>query len=228
MLGAGAAALHRWSTARPLVSAATTGFVCMSVGDAGSQIFVEGAPSRVDPQRNLVSAAYNGLASPAFYRWYRVMDRMMPGRTPARLLPKVVLSQLVTTGLNNPCYLAWCHHVQALLGELPPDWAAARAATAAQLQRELPHLYGTSMLLWLPVTAANYALVPDHLRVLWVSSCSVLWGGFVSHVAHRQERHAAGAGADRAPRPSGVLPPRPRVALDHPAVACTDHDKISS
>ena len=104
------------------------------------------------------------------------------------LIPKTVLSQLVTTGGNNPCYLAWCNHLEALAGReagATVDWEAVRRQTIDQLRLELPNLYGSSLLFWLPVTAANFGFVPMHLRILWISTCSVLWGGFVSHVAHR-------------------------------------------
>ena len=189
-----AAVLRNASTARPLSTAAVTGFVVMSAGDAAAQLTVSSA-SNFDGTRNLVSSSYNGLASPCFYRWYRLMDWLIPGLAVRRLVPKVLLSQLVTTGANNPCYLSWCNSVEACLGAEPVDWAAVRTKTLEQLQRELPNLYGSSMIFWLPVTGANYALVPDHLKILFVSSCSVLWGGFVSHVAHRAAAHgAAGPG----------------------------------
>lgn len=178
--------LRRASSVRPLTAGAGTGFVVMAAGDAASQLLVSPPGTKVNLQRNLTSATYNGMVSPAFYMWYRTMDRMIPGTTARTLVPKVLLSQIVTTGLNNPFFLAWCHHIEAWVdGGFAQDWSIVRSNTAAHALRALPNIYGSSMLFWLPVTTASYALVPDHLRVLWVSSCSVLWGGFVSHVAHR-------------------------------------------
>ena len=191
MLGRMSAVLRRWSDARPVTVSATTGFVVMSVGDGVSQLVVGNAASasEINLQRNLTSSSYNGLASPAFLRWYRLMDWAMPGTTLMTLVPKTVLSQIVTTGLNNPCFLLWCHHMEALVSNgLSQDWAAVRTRAIEHMRQSLPNLYGSSMLFWLPVTGANYALIPDHLKVLWVSSCSVLWGGFVSHVAHRRQQ----------------------------------------
>ena len=181
------AALRASQQANPGATGFATGFVVMSAGDAASQC-AAGHSQNIDMQRNLVSASYNGMVSPAFHRWYRLMDWLVPGLTPGRLVPKVLLSQIVTTGLNNPLFLCWCCHLEAWLQhdvQHDMDWAAVRQRTMAQIVREVPNLYGTSMLFWLPVTGANYALIPDHLRILWVSSCSVLWGGFVSHIAHR-------------------------------------------
>ena len=182
-------AAHRAvSAARPLATAASTGFVVMSAGDAAAQLLCAGA-SRVDMKRNLVSSSYNGAVAPAFYRWYRLMDWAFPGVALRSLIPKVLCSQLVTTGCNNPAYLAWCNILEAWSSntdaEAMVEWSDVLARTRDQLKRELPNLYGTSMLFWLPVTGINYALVPDHLRILWVSSVSVLWGAFVSYVAHR-------------------------------------------
>ena len=158
----------------------------MSIGDGAAQLSSDS--SRIDMKRNLVSATYNGLMSPCFFRWYRFMDWLVPGVAISQLIPKVVFSQLVTTGANNPLYLTWCNHVEAWACCAPGaavDWPSVRAETAAQICRELPRIYSFSMLFWLPVTGANYSLVPDHLKILFISSASVLWGGFVSHVAHR-------------------------------------------
>ena len=178
------ATLKRASAARPLATASCTGAMVMSAGDVAAQRIA--GLEKIDVQRNLVSTAYNAAASPVFYRWYRLMDYLSPGTK--FLIPKVVLSQLITTGANNPCYLTFCNHAEALLSSQhmgSVDWHEVRARTVAQLATELPNLYGLSMLFWLPVTSVNFAYVPDHLKILWVSSCSVLWGSFVSYVAHR-------------------------------------------
>ena len=169
----------------PLTTAAFTGFSVMSLGDAAAQ-FASDEP-QFDAQRNVVSAVYSGGMSPVFYTWYRLMDTIFGTAVSVRILiPKTILSQIVTTGVNNPVYLTWCNHMEAWSGaETTVDWAAVRERTAAQITRELPNLYGFSMLFWLPVTSTNFALVPDHLRILFVSSCSVIWGGFVSYVAHK-------------------------------------------
>ena len=62
------------------------------------------------------------------------------------------------------------------------------ARATDQLRAELLNIYGYSLLYWLPVNALNYGLVPDHLRVLYVSCAGCVWGGFVSHVGHRLRR----------------------------------------
>jgi len=129
----------------------------MCVGDACAQLSVG---EKLDARRNAASSAYNGLASPVFFQWYRVMDWLIPGSVGLRLIPKTLLSQLVTTGGNNPCYLAWCNHVEAWLNSASDadaariDWAAVRQRTAEQCRETLPKLYGSSMLFWLPVTGA--------------------------------------------------------------------------
>lgn len=177
---------RQWSTLRPLTSAFVVGFAVMSAGDAAAQK-QEGAKS-LDLRRNVSSAMYYGCVSPVFYRWYRFMDWLMPASTLRALVTKTILSQIVTTGGNNPAYLAWCNHIEAVAAAdgASIDWASLRKKTSEQFMCELPTLYGSSLLFWLPVTGANYAFVPDHLRILWVSSCSVLWGSFVSYVAHRE------------------------------------------
>ena len=198
MLSRLGSALKRASAVRPLTTAVATGFGVMAVGDGAAQLL---SGSAVDATRNGVAAVWAGGVSPAFYRWYRLMDYAFAGRP---LAAKVAFPQLVTTGLNNPCFIAWCAHAEALAlaarsgggggggGGARVHWPAVRAATAERLRRELPGVYGLSMLFWLPVTAFALGRCPDHLRVLGISIASVWWGGFQPHVAHR--------GADAAER----------------------------
>lgn len=178
----------RLASSRPISNAFLTGFGVMSLGDAAAQ--KQTGAEHIDLKRNLSSSAYNGLASPLFYKWYRLMDwGFGTSATARKLIPKVLCSQLVTTGCNNPCYLLWTNHVEAWCyapEDSQVDWPSVRRKAIEQFWRELPTLYGSSMCFWLPSTACTYALVPDHLRIMWISSCSVLWGGFVSYVAHRE------------------------------------------
>jgi len=203
------------SIAHPLTSAVSTGFVVMSIGDSAAQLCSPERTGSVDRRRLLTCASYNGLVSPLFYQWYVVMDRVLPGVAARTLVPKVLLSQLVTTGLNNPGFLSWKNSVEAWVACAPGDevdWARVRERTLAQCHEKLPTLYGVSMLFWLPITACNYALMPGHLRVLWVSTASVLWGAFVSYVAHRHEERRGSEGGLRRRAESGELcmptPPR--------------------
>ena len=147
------------SSTRPLGTAACTGFCVMAVGDAVAQRSAGG--KQFDPQRNFVSAAYNGLASPAFYRWYQLMDRLAPGVAIRTLVPKVLASQLVTTGLNNPCYLLWCNVAEAACGTA--DWAAVRSRR--RLLAERPHADGDEATLQhlCPAAPSTTALPPPAL-----------------------------------------------------------------
>lgn len=153
--------LQSASSAAPIRTSFATGASVMCVGDAAAQLTV--GRQELDLKRNLASSAYNGMASPVFFQWYRVMDWLIPGIGASRLIPKTLLSQIVTTGGNNPCYLAWCNHLEAWLNATSDeviDWAGIRQRTLEQCRETLPKLYGSSMLFWIPVTACSYAVVP--------------------------------------------------------------------
>lgn len=188
MLAAVSGLLRRASVARPLTTAASTGFAVMSVGDAAVQMATE---SRIDSNRILVTSLYNGAVSPLWYKWYRFMDALIPGLAIRRLVPKVIVSQICTTGVNNPAFFAWCEIAEAWInrGDGAVNWGAVRESIVEKLRRELPHVYSSSLCFWMPVNAANYAFVPDHLRILWISTCSLAWSGYVSYVAHRKNEH---------------------------------------
>lgn len=114
------------------------------------------------------------------------------GRTPQLTLrprrsAQVIVNQIVVSNLNLPCYLAWCNHVEAWLDGRAGDWAAVRAATLEQGARELPRMLANSFAIWLPINTINFVWVPVHLKIPYTSAISVLWGGYMSYVAHRAE-----------------------------------------
>lgn len=167
--------------ARPYATAAATGLGVMGAGDLGTQLLLEPA---VDAQRNAVSALYNGAISAPFLAWFLALERRWPGTSARSMLRKVLTNQVVMTSINSPLYMLWCAHAEAWVAGRA-DWAAVRAATWEQLARELPGVIGASFACWLPVNAVNFAFVPPHLKVPYMSAAGVCWGGYLSYVAHR-------------------------------------------
>ncbi len=166
--------LQRASSAAPVRTSFSIGASVMCVGDACSQLAVVRRED-FDLKRNFASSAYNGLISPFFFQWYRMMDFLIPGTGARRLIPKTLISQIITTGGNNPCYLAWCNHLEGWMStpsDVAVDWAAIRQRTLEQCRTTLPKVYGSSMLFWIPVTACSYAVVPGAIvsRHRWLRS----------------------------------------------------------
>lgn len=172
-----------WQRRAPTRVSIATGFSVMSIGDLGMQCTV-GGRSEIDLQQNVVSATHMGLMSPLFLAWWVYLERIWPGRSAFQLARKVVVNQVVITSVNLTSYLGWCTYVEAYLAGAT-NWAAVTAAGLGQARRELPRMIGNSFLLWVPVNTLNFAFVPPHLKVPYSSAVSVLWGGYLSFVAHR-------------------------------------------
>ncbi len=111
--------------------------------------------------------------------------RLAPFCSPLTLCgAQVVVNQVVVSALNSPLYMLWCGHVRAWLGGRT-DWADVRIECADQLRRELPTVLTASFCLWIPINTINFAAVPPHLKIPFISAVSAGWGGYISHVAHR-------------------------------------------
>mmetsp|Transcript_29658 Transcript_29658/g.44350 ORF Transcript_29658/g.44350 Transcript_29658/m.44350 type:complete len:161 (-) Transcript_29658:137-619(-) len=157
----------------------------MGIGDASVQVWGRG---RFDAQRNAVVSAYNGATAPLFYYWWRLLDRQWPGTSVGAVVRKALTNQLVVGPFNSALFLAWSTSVEAWLARSQGgalDAAALGAAVREKALREVPGLVLSSCFFWLPANATNFMFVPMHFRVLFMSSCAVAWGAYISYVVHR-------------------------------------------
>ena len=175
--------LRRLLAGRPLVTSALTGFGVMALGDTGVQV----AADELDVSRVLVTSTWNGAVSPGFYVWYKFIDTVYANAPLSQFAKKLFVNQLVLTSLNTPCFMLWCAYVEAALdrpGAHP--WERVHEATAEQFAREVPGLIASSWAMWVPANAIQFRFVPRHLKIAYVSTLSVLWGAYISFVAHRR------------------------------------------
>ena len=121
----------RASQAYPSTVQLATGAFVMAVGDASTQLAVEGGQT-LDPNRIGCAAFFNGAISPVLHYWYQFLDRKFPGVSVRALAPKLIANQMVSSPI-----------------------------------------------------AVNFALVPSHLRIAFMSTVACGWGGFLSFMAHR-------------------------------------------
>ncbi|KAG8465997.1 hypothetical protein KFE25_005567 [Diacronema lutheri] len=177
----------RWRARLPLATSAATGFAVMAVGDGAVQVGLDGA---IDAQRVAVSSTYNGLVyAPVMHVWWGKLDAWWPGRTAGAVVRKVLVNQIVITPFNSLCFISWSKLIGAAAtgarGGERVDWLAVRAQTEAHLRAELPTLLATSCAFWPFAHACNFAFAPISLRIFFMSTCSVGWGGYLSYVSHR-------------------------------------------
>ena len=178
----------RASKAYPSSVQLTTGAAVMSIGDAATQLAVE--RHSLDMKRNATAAVFNGGVSPALFHWYGFLDRVWPGSSVRQLVPKLLMNQMVSSPLLSPAFVVWSSSVEALLDGRMSDARGRKEVmlqTFHRLRLDFARIVGTAFCVWLPANAVNFALVPPHLRIAFMSSVACGWGGFLSWMAHRHQ-----------------------------------------
>lgn len=177
MLSALAAASRR----RPLAMSTLTAFGVVATGDALVQAVRE--PS-INPRRSLVPASYSGLLAPIYVVWWRWLDVRFPGTGLSVVLKKAMANQLVTSLPNNVGYMAWCTY-----------WLedGSREGIGTRLRTELPSIVGAAFSFWMPMNAINFAWVPMHHRILFMSVANCAWAGWLSNAVNGENKAAIAA-----------------------------------
>jgi len=177
--------------AAPSLTSLGTGMIVMGTGDALVQVAGSGS---VDMGRSAVSSVYSGMTSPGIYHWWRALDATWPGSALRSVCRKVLVNQAVLGPLNCALFLGWSHCAQSCLrgssrSSLSESGDVVEVASEAiqRIRNEVPDLAVKAMGVWIPVHTITFRFVPPHLRILYTSSVSVLWGGYLSYIANRDD-----------------------------------------
>mmetsp|Transcript_4319 Transcript_4319/g.12786 ORF Transcript_4319/g.12786 Transcript_4319/m.12786 type:complete len:180 (-) Transcript_4319:24-563(-) len=179
-MGAAYARLH---AASPKAVNFGVGTGVMAVGDAAVQVGVE--DRELDSRRVAVCSSFNGLVSVPLAAWYGFLDRRIPGTALRPMVPKALINQAVSSVLLPCGFLTWSNGLPPLLDGLGVD--AAMDAAATRLARDYAHTATASFTTWLPANTFMFLFVPQSARVLYLSTLSIAWGGYISYVAHREK-----------------------------------------
>mmetsp|Transcript_131500 Transcript_131500/g.327966 ORF Transcript_131500/g.327966 Transcript_131500/m.327966 type:complete len:190 (-) Transcript_131500:128-697(-) len=173
--------------AYPSLASLGTGMVVMGAGDAAVQMLGNGC---LDMRRSAVSSAYSGMTSPGIYHWWRALDGFWPGSALRSVCRKVLVNQAVLGPLNCALFLGWSHCAQACVQSYianteEADLGSVAAEAMDRIQTEVPDLALKAMGVWIPVHTITFRFVPAHLRILYTSTVSVMWGGYLSYIANK-------------------------------------------
>jgi len=174
--------------ASPSLASLSTGMVVMGTGDALVQVAGNGS---LDIGRSAVSSVYSGMTSPGIYHWWKALDATWPGSALRSVCRKVLVNQAVLGPLNCALFLGWSHCAMSCLRGRSqssceePGMSAVASEAVQRIQTEVPDLAVKAMGVWIPVHTITFRFVPPHLRILYTSSVSVLWGGYLSYIANR-------------------------------------------
>jgi protein Mpv17 len=99
------------------------------------------------------------------------------------IMSKVAVNQIMMTPINSALFMTWTAHFEAYAAGRR-DWAQVREELKPKLVEKVPSLVLAANLVWIPVNAFNFAFVPAHLRIPFMSTVSVLWGAYLSFKTH--------------------------------------------
>ena len=188
---------------RPYLTNWVTGVVLMGLGDrvaqsieshdrpklVGSSIdAIEWDERRLSWTRTGILSSWSAIISPWWTFWYRMLARRYPG--------EVIRWVAMTAGLSIPfngAFFTYSTAVEYAVSSrflrpgmaLEPGAPTLAEAVIAKLNARLLPTVATSILVWVPVNAANFTLVPLHNRNLVASAFACGWNVFLSLQQHR-------------------------------------------
>lgn len=149
-----------------------TGMLITGGGDLLAQLYEH--PSAISFHRVRYQAAYGCfLVGGLGHFWYRGLDRLFGvGMT---LIPacKKTVCDLLLGALDTATFVGWTHGM-----------SGSERALGEKYSEDLGRMLRVGACFWVPVDLANFLLVPEPLRVLYVSIMATAWYGFLSYASH--------------------------------------------
>lgn len=164
----------------PMAKAALTSGALSMLGDVCAQLL---------PQRNRIGKsgleldwvrmarmASFGLFfyGPYQYKWYGELDRRWPSsRGLTSFLAKVTLNQVALSPVVLAVVFAWNLGLTGQSNKIE-----------GKIRNDLVPTMINGWKFWVPAASVNFAVVPLHHQVLYMSLCSVLWTAYLSHASN--------------------------------------------
>jgi len=140
---------------------------------------VEGRGKDHDFTRTVRLGFYGGIMfAPIMTKWYQLLNRLQFNTSTKALVYRVYLDQ----ALFSPVAVAFFFGSMSLLEGKGVGEAANR----------ISHAYVPTLLrnwvVYIPTQVINFALVPSHLRFVFVGVVSLFWNTYLSSVNSRERR----------------------------------------
>eukprot|EP00873_Tetraselmis_striata_P015381 jgi/Tetstr1/435645/TSEL_024545.t1 len=182
-----------------LKAALTSGSMC-TAGDLCAQIIsrqlAKDTPERQRPfalERTLRMGSW-GLCFYGPYQnwWYPLLDRRFGAKTTANFLWKVLLNQVALGPVVGLSVFTWTLATQGKFDEIP-----------GKIQRDLVPTMVNGWKFWVPAACVNFKFVPLQYQVLYMSTCGLLWTGYLSFASNMQQQAPAEPEADKGKKGKG-------------------------
>ncbi|GAA5822535.1 hypothetical protein JCM10212_004237 [Sporobolomyces blumeae] len=163
---------------RPYATGSASAAVLFGAGDVLAQQGIEKRGKDHDFMRTLRLAGYGGLVfAPVVTKWFTALERIKLASKPLQLTARVAADQFLFT----PVMVGVFFTSQTFLEGKGIDEAQRRLRESwwPTLQKNWQ--------LWIPTQAANFAIVPVHLRLVVVNVVSLFWNAYLSYANSQAE-----------------------------------------
>lgn len=167
-----------------LKAALTSGSMC-AMGDVLAQLIsrnlAKDTPELQKPYA-LERTARMGSWGLCFYGpyqcwWYALLDRTFGAKTTANFLWKVFLNQVALGPVVGLSVFTWTLAMQGQFDAIP-----------GKIQRDLVPTMVNGWKFWVPAACINFKFVPLHYQVLYMSTCGLLWTGYLSFASNLPQK----------------------------------------
>ncbi|GMH39084.1 hypothetical protein BSKO_06982 [Bryopsis sp. KO-2023] len=114
---------------------------------------------------------------PFQHYWYGLLGWQFPLKTTSHFLTKVLLNQVVLGPIVCTTVFSWVLLLTGKAREFPNKMSADF----------FPTIYN-GWKFWVPAAAINFWCIPLPLQVLYMSSCSVVWTGYLSYASNSMKK----------------------------------------
>ncbi|KAK9830345.1 hypothetical protein WJX72_011161 [[Myrmecia] bisecta] len=170
---------------QPIVKAALTSGALSLAGDVLAQLFSRrmeqdkgtlASVQQLDSKRMARMGSF-GLVfyGPYQYHWYNLLARHWPQSTTTHFLTKVVLNQLALAPVVLAVVFAWNLGLQRKADQIP-----------SKIKKDLVPTMVNGWKFWVPASSINFWLIPVRHQVLYMSTCGVLWTGYLSYSSNKR------------------------------------------
>lgn len=173
---------------RPMVTQCVTAAVLFGGGDVIAQQAVERRGGGHDFVRTARQTFFGGvLFAPIMTKWYGLLNRMQFATPTKALVYRVYLDQLVL----SPVAVVYFYSCMTLLEGRSIHDAAERVKTAyvSTLVRNWS--------VFVPTQIVNFALVPAHLRFVFMGTVSLFWNTYLSYANMEAQRAISGGAVEK-------------------------------
>ncbi|TFK48102.1 hypothetical protein OE88DRAFT_1665201 [Heliocybe sulcata] len=163
---------------RPMMAQCATAAVLFGAGDVLAQQAIEKKGKEHDFMRTARLSFYGGaLFGPIITKWYQFLNKLQFSTPTKGIIYKVWLDQAVL----SPAVVAYFFGSMTLLEGKPLSEAGERLSSAY-----VPTLI-RNWGVFVPAQALNFAVVPPHMRFVFVSVVSLFWNTYLSATNAKQQ-----------------------------------------